>query len=287
MRIIFELIRWVNCAMAGFAALIGTFIAYSALSGSIPVPQLSYEPVIVFIVVFLITGAGNAINDYFDYKIDRINRPERPIPSGRISRTTALYLSVSLFGIGIILSYWLGPVCLFLAAFNSVLLFLYASTLKGTVLTGNVVVGYLTGSTFLFGSALDIFNYGGIQSTVILFLLAGLATIAREIVKDIQDLEGDRRGGTETLPVKIGKNKAARIAAVVGITGVVLSPLPFVYNVNNAFGISYLIVVFVADLLFLVSITEIVLRDNAEKSSKLLKIAMFVALLAFVVGTVL
>lgn len=285
-RTFFELIRWVNCAMAGIAALIGTLIAFLALPDSMQV-QLVYEPVLVFSVVFLITGAGNTINDYFDYEIDRINRPGRPIPSGRVSRKTALSFSVLLFGTGVVLSYWLGTVCLLLAGFNSLLLFLYASTFKRMPLAGNVVVGYLAGSTFLFGGAPEIFNGTGIQSTMILFLLAVLATMAREIVKDIQDIEGDSKAKARTLPIVIGKMKASRIAAVLGITGILLSPLPLIYNVNNAFGTSYMAVIFVADILFLVSINEILLRDNAEKASKLLKMAMFVALIAFIVGTVI
>ena len=272
--------------MAGIAALVGTLIAFLALPDSMSI-RLVYEPVLVFSVVFLVTGAGNAINDYFDYEIDRINRPLRPIPSGRVNRKTALYFSMLLFGIGIVLSYWLGPVCLLLAGFNSLLLFLYASTLKRMALAGNVVVGYLTGSTFLFGGALEIFNGTGIQSTIMLFLLAALATMAREIVKDIQDIEGDSRAGARTLPIVIGKMKASRLAAVLGITGIVLSPMPLVFNVNNAFGASYMAVIFVADILFLVSINEILLRDNAKKASKLLKMAMFVALIAFIVGTVI
>ena len=272
--------------MAGIAALVGTLIAFLALPDSMQV-RLVYEPVLVFSVVFLITGAGNAINDYFDHEIDRINRPSRPIPSGRVNRKTALYFSMLLFGTGVVLSYWLGPVCLLLAGFNSLMLFLYASTFKRMALAGNVVVGYLTGSTFLFGGALEIFNGTGIQSTMILFLLAVLATMAREIVKDIQDIEGDSRAGARTLPIVIGKMKASRLAAVLGITGIVLSPLPLVFNVNNAFGASYMAVIFVADILFLVSINEILLRDNAKKASKLLKMAMFVALIAFIVGTVI
>ncbi len=281
-----ELIRWANCAMAGIAALVGTLIAFLALPDSMQV-RLVYEPVLVFSVVFLITGAGNAVNDYFDHEIDRINRPKRPIPSGRVNRKTALYFSLFLFGIGVVLSYWLGPVCLLLAGFNSLMLFLYASTFKRMALAGNLVVGYLTGSTFLFGGALEIFDGTGIQSTMILFLLAVLATMAREIVKDIQDIEGDSRAGARTLPIVIGKMKASRLAAVLGITGIVLSPMPLVFNVNNAFGASYMAVIFVADILFLVSINEILLRDNAEKASKLLKMAMFVALIAFIVGTVI
>ena len=281
-----ELIRWENCVMAGIAALIGTLIALLALPDSMQV-RLVYEPFLVFSVVFLATGAGNAINDYFDYEIDSINRPKRPIPSGRVSRKTSLYLSLLLFGIGIVLSYWLGPICLLLAGFNSLLLVLYSSTFKRMALAGNIIVAYLVGSTFLFGSALEIFEGTGIQSTIILFLLAVLATLAREIVKDIQDIEGDSRAEARTLPIVIGKMKASRIAAVLGITGILLSPLPLIFNVNNAFGASYMAVIFVADILFLVSINEILLRDNAEKASKLLKMAMFVALIAFIIGTVI
>ncbi|MDF1557958.1 MAG: geranylgeranylglycerol-phosphate geranylgeranyltransferase [ANME-2 cluster archaeon] len=285
-RSVFELLRWGNCAMAGFAALVGTLIAFLALPDSFEVILL-YEPVLVFGAVFLITGAGNAVNDYYDSEIDRINRPERPIPSGRIDRSMALYISLLIFVFGIALSYWLGPVCLALAVFNSVLLFMYASTFKRMALMGNVVVAYLTGSTFLFGGALAVFEGTGIKATVILFILAALASLAREVVKDIQDIEGDREGGAQTLPIRIGADGAARVAAVAGISAIVLSPLPYLFNVNNAFGTSYLAVIFVADMLFLVAINEILFSHNAKKASKLLKMAMFMALVAFVVGTVL
>lgn len=269
--------------MAGCGALVGMMIAFLALPGSHQV-HFIYEPCIVFLVVFIATGAGNAINDYFDHEIDSINRPDRPIPSGRISQKTALHLSLSLFGTGILLSFFLGPICLFLAVFNSLLLILYASTLKRMALMGNMVIGYLTGSLFLFGGAPEIFNGMGIRSNVILFLLAFLATVSREIVKDIQDMEGDMKAGARTLPITIGKERSARIAGVLGLTGVILSPFPLV--LNEAFGTSYLAVVFIADLLFLLSINEILMKDNAGKSSRLLKMGMFVALIAFVAGTI-
>lgn len=279
---VLELIRWANCAMAGFGALVGMMIAFMALPDSMQV-QFLYEPPVVFLAVFLITGAGNAINDYFDYRIDWINRPSRPIPSGRISRYAVLYISTSLFFAGIVMSYWLGPVCLFLAVFNSFLLFVYARTLKSVALLGNMVVSYLTGSTFLFGGAVAVFGTAGIQSTVILFILACLVTLAREIVKDIEDMEGDMREGAGTLPIRIGKDRASKIAGVVAISGVVLSPFPFFFM---NFGIAYLAVIFAADLMMLVSINEMLLRDRPKKASKLLKLAMFTALLAFVAGTI-
>lgn len=281
----FELLRWKHCFWAGFSALVGTLIAFLIMSDSMQV-QLAYEPVIVFLVVFLITGAGNAINDYFDIEIDKINRPGRPIPSGRIKQKTAMYLSVSLFGIGIILSYLLGPLCLILAAFNSILLFLYASTFKRMFLLGNVVVAYLTGSIFIFGSALEIFNYASIQYSMVLFFLAFFPSLAREIVLDIDDMEGDRQGGAVTLPIKIGKNYTARIATGVGIIFIIFSPLPYILNINNLFGIPYLIMILLADILLIFSFKEMLIMNNVVKSSKMLEKALCVALLAFVVSII-
>ena len=99
-RTYLELMRYGNCLMAGFAAVIGTLIAFNILASD---ALSSYHPGnfpfldsgLVFLVVFLISGAGNAINDYFDIRIDSINRPERPIPSGRVKLKEALYFSYS------------------------------------------------------------------------------------------------------------------------------------------------------------------------------------------------
>ncbi len=87
-RTYLELMRYKNCLMAGFAAVIGTLIAFNILISGTSTPNFedAFPPFLdaglVFLVVFLVSGAGNAINDYFDIKIDSINRPERPIPSG-------------------------------------------------------------------------------------------------------------------------------------------------------------------------------------------------------------
>ena len=78
---LFEIIRVWNCIMAGLAAVIGMKIVCGAITG-MPV----FDTVLVFLSVFLITGAGNVINDFFDADIDTINRPKRRIPSGRINR---------------------------------------------------------------------------------------------------------------------------------------------------------------------------------------------------------
>jgi geranylgeranylglycerol-phosphate geranylgeranyltransferase len=275
--VLLELMRYKNCAMAGLAAVIGAAIAYSAAPGELLWMAL------VFLTVFLITGAGNAINDYFDAGIDAINRPDRPIPSGRISKNSAYRFSIALFVAGIIISYFIGSshIPLLIAIFNSLLLYFYASFLKRKVFVGNLSVSYLTGSTFLFGGA----AYGGkgIQVTLILFFLSMLATFAREIVKTIEDIEGDRKDGASTLPIKIGETRAAYVACAFGLLAVLLSPLPYFMGLFNEY---YLVVVGIADIVFLYAMVQI-LRKNPTSSSKYFKVAMFLAMLAFIAGSLL
>jgi geranylgeranylglycerol-phosphate geranylgeranyltransferase len=275
--VLLDLMRYKNCAMAGLAAVIGAAIAYSAAPGELVWMGL------IFITVFLITGAGNAINDYFDAGIDAINRPDRPIPSGRITRNCAFRSSMVLFASGIMISYFIGTdlIPFLIAVFNSFLLYLYASYLKKKVLVGNLGVSYLTGSTFLFGGA----AYGGkgIQVTLILFFLSMLATLAREIVKTIEDIEGDRKDGATTLPIKIGEGPAAYLACAFGLLAVFLSPLPYLMDMFNEY---YLVVVGIADMFFLYAMLQI-LKKNPTRSSKYFKVAMFLAMLAFIAGSVL
>ena len=272
--------------MAGIAAIVGVFIAYNIVAANIPTyssymilfPTL--DAIKVFLVVFLITGAGNAINDYFDIEIDRINKPQRPIPSGKIGLSAALYFSLTLFATGTLLAATINFACGAIAFVNSLLLIYYASTLKRTALFGNIAVGYLTGSTFLFGGAV-FFEHGGIETVIVLFLLATLATMAREIVKDIEDIEGDKEDGARTLPILIGAKKAAYIASFFGLIALLASPLPYI---QSLMGIRYIFIIAIADILIAVAVYEILAKNNPARSSKMFKLAMLFALISFIAG---
>ncbi len=270
-----ELMRYRNCAMAGIASVIGASVAYGISSG---------EPAwmaLIFIVVFIITGAGNAINDYFDADIDAINRPDRPIPSGRIDGNAAHRFSLILFASGIILSYFIGSshIPFMIAIFNSILLYFYARSLKRKLFIGNLSVSYLTGSTFLFGGA--AYGEKGIEIVTILFLLSMLATLAREIVKTIEDMKGDLKQGANTIPLWIGERRAAYMACAFGILAVLLSPLPYIMKIFNGY---FLVIAGIADVTFLYAMFMI-LRRQPSFSSKYFKAGMFLALIAFIVGS--
>ncbi|MPM64634.1 hypothetical protein SDC9_111521 [bioreactor metagenome] len=131
----------------------------------------------------------------------------------------------------------------------------------------------------MFGAS--VFGFGGVKALSMLFLLAALAITAREIVKDIEDMVGDSQEGADTLPLRIGAKKAGYLAVLIGLLAVILSPLPYLMSI---LGSRYLYLVSLADLGFLAAIIQLLIRNNPTKSSKMFKIAMFFALIAFIAG---
>ena len=281
MRAYIELLRVHNCAMAAVACLIGVLVALP--SGEPP------DPLIVLFgmtAVFLITGAGNAINDVYDIEIDRTNRPSRPLPSGGLSVKRAMLTSLALFIAGIVLSLYISIAvgffgCFLLALVNSFLLLEYARRLKRTAIYGNIAIAYLTASSFLYGGA--ILGQSALKGVLVLVVLAFLATLSREVIKDIEDLKGDRKAGAITLPVRMGWRWAAALAVACLGLGVALSPLPMLERFGGLHG-GYLWVVAGADLGFLLS-ALLLIKEGASKASKGIKLSMLVALGAFLVGS--
>ena len=245
--------------------------------------------ILAMITVFFVTAAGNVINDYFDYNIDLVNKPERPIPSGRISLKTGRNYGYFLFlagtVCGFLISYltnnWIPFIIVLIA---DVILYLYAYKLKTTPLIGNLAVGFMTGFGFVFGGY-TINNPSIVMTSIFLGFFAFVMTTAREIIKDIEDVEGDKKDGARTLPILIGKKTPALIATILIIIDCALCPLLYFYNI---FGPVYLIIITVAVILFLYSAFLIMKsqdEETAHKSSKLLKIGMLIAFVSFALGS--
>ena len=140
-----------------------------------------------------------------------------------------------------------------------------------------MTISWLTASTFLFG-ALAIDPGAGFWAIYLFLPLAFFGNLAREIVKDVQDIDSDI-GYRTTLPMRIGTLRSCQAASYVLALAVLISPLPFF---EYGFSIWYLIVVFVADAAFVYA--AIKSYTAPSKSSQMLKLAMFIALFAFIVG---
>jgi len=160
-------------------------------------------------VVVCYNAAANAINDYFDYETDVINRPKRPLITGLVKRQTALFLAGVLFGVGSLLAWGLPPPARWIALTVALpLMLFYTPFLKGLPLVGNVVVAAILGLVFLFAGA----SFGNVDPMIVPALLAFGLTLVRELVKDIADLEGDRKVHLRTFPLSAGLTPAIRIA---------------------------------------------------------------------------
>jgi geranylgeranylglycerol-phosphate geranylgeranyltransferase len=251
--------------MAGLAVAVGFVVAGGRTVGA--------EIILAVVSAFIITGAGNTINDYYDRKADKKNAPHRPIPSGAISANVAFYFAVLSFAAGVAMSFFINYQCLALAGFNSAMLFLYGRNLKSSVFTGNVVVSYLTASTFVYG-ALVLQNPA---VTLFLALLAFLANVGREMIGDIEDIEGDKKAGIKTFATKYGPKKAWLYGRIYIIAAILLSPVPYAVGL---LGKNYMSLVLIADALFAMSVNTRTARIN----QRLTKVAIFFGLAAFLVG---
>ena len=266
-----QLTRPANAVAAGVLTFTGAYVAGGALDAPVTVAAA------VGATIFA-TGAGMAINDYFDRDVDRVNAPDRPIPSGTVTPRGALAFSAALFAGAIVLALTLPVVAIAIAVVNLLALVAYTELFKGTPGGGNVVVAYLGGSTFLFGGA----AVGDPGAAIVLFALAALSTLTREIVKDVEDLPGDREAGLETLPVVIGERRALVLGVAFLVVAIAASPIPYL---QDTFGVAYLVLVVPADLLMLYA--GYASFADPTRGQTVLKYGMFVAAAAFVVGRTL
>jgi geranylgeranylglycerol-phosphate geranylgeranyltransferase len=267
--------RPVNSIVAGIAGM----VAYLIATGTI-IP----ETVLLFLIVALVTAAGNVVNDYFDSDIDAINRPDRPIPSGSVGMVGAWRFSLLMFLSGIVISYFTNTLCFAIAIINAGLLMAYAARLKSTPFYGNLAVSYLSASIFLFGGALA--GTTGLIHMLPVALITFFAMLTRELLKDAEDVKGDTAGGAVTLPIRIGIRPTARLAFVFTVLAVVASLVPYLW-----WGQWYLAGILVVDCVIVVA-AILALRCTtsdcvrASRSTTILKLGMFASLVVFTLSAV-
>ena len=204
-----------NAILTSIAVIAGAFIA----KGPEDILNFQTEIAICCVSAMMLVGGGNALNDYNDRESDKRNHPERPIPSGKISAENALTFAQVLIGLGlVILIFTLDNKMPFVIALLGVItLIAYENGLKAAGIAGNIAVGLMSGAVFLY-AGMAVNDPG---PTIWMFGLAILATITREIVKDIQDLEGDK--DRFTLPTRIGIGASLNLATLILLVAIGLS----------------------------------------------------------------
>jgi 4-hydroxybenzoate polyprenyltransferase len=190
---------------------------------------LDYRFIGLVLSTQMIAAGGYIINDYYDQKIDMINRPSRVIIGVKLTRRLALVSHLILNFTGIFIGFWIDPLIGLIHVFSSFLLWAYSNQLRRLPLIGNLTISTLSGLTFLIVSI--FFRQ---QSTVVTIyaLFAFTITLIREIIKDIEDVKGESAFGCQTIPVVWGIPGAKIAIYLVSLGAVGLLGI-FLYSVQN------------------------------------------------------
>lgn len=203
--------RPINLLLVAFTQLMTAYFLIESSPTGTPMLE-DFRLHLLILSTLLITAAGYMINDYYDVKIDYVNRPEEVIIGKGIKRRVVLFLHTLFNFAGIGLGWIVSPriaLVNFLAAF---LLWLYSNRLKREPFIGNLTVAFLTGlSVFL----VAIYYQKNELLVLTYAIFAFFLNLIREIIKDIEDRTGDRKHGCRTLPIVFGFRKTKQIIFIV------------------------------------------------------------------------
>lgn len=229
----------------------------------------------------LTAAAGNVVNDIFDLEIDKVNRPLRPLPLEKITVKQAYFLYFCLLLISVLIALLLSLLALYIVLFSHLLLLLYSKYFKRIPFIGNLTVAFLTGLVFIYGGVVVESPAAAIIPAIFAFLI----NLIREIVKDMQDIEGDKKAGAISIPVKFGISKSKMLVSLFTFILITFSLYPFIAKLYK---IEFFIIVMVSVNPILIYIVKNLYASDSERSlrriSNLLKLSMILGLLAIYLG---
>ncbi|WP_276379957.1 geranylgeranylglycerol-phosphate geranylgeranyltransferase [Flavobacterium sp. H4147] len=295
-----KLIRYKNLLMLAFMQVLFRYVFLA--QQDVPLALAEWQYGLLVLSTVLIAAAGYVVNNIFDIPSDTINKPNDVVVGRGISETRAYNIYIGLNITGVALGFYLSnvimrPMFASLFIFIASLLYFYATNLKQIMIIGNVVVALLLAASVLIIGVFDLFpattseNQAQMASLFSILLdyalFAFIINFIREIVKDIEDVDGDYNQGMNTLPIAIGKSRAAKIALATAIMAFILLLL---YTTKYFFENNLLIVTFysfafvLAPLLyFIVKIFGAKTQKDFHHLSTILKLILFFGILSILI----
>jgi geranylgeranylglycerol-phosphate geranylgeranyltransferase len=229
----------------------------------------------------LAAAAGNIINDLFDIEIDKINRPNRPLAANTLTQSEAVFLFILFSSLSLLLAYFINLPCFIIDASAITLLFLYSFIFKKVILLGNFIVAFLTGLTFIYGGV----SVGNLSYAIMPAVFAFLINFIREIIKDMEDIEGDKLSGVFSFPYVYGSNLAKKVIALFSLILIAATFIPYIYKFYK---IEYFIIVMaLVNPVLIYTLRALFKNDdkkNLNKISFMLKLDMLFGLIAIYLG---
>jgi len=203
------------------------------------------------------------LNDYFDIEVDKVNSPDRPLPSGLISKKEVIVFTTVITIVGLIVSLFINKSAIILYIIFWIIGFLYNCKFKEKGLFGNLFVSSSVAITIILGGIVvgDPWN-----TAVLLFsLMVFLFNLGEEIAADAMDLEGDKKRNSKSLAIIIGRKKAINISFSLFIIFIILSFLLVVFDLLET---SYFIIISLTDIIVFFLAVKL-LRSRSIKKGRL------------------
>ncbi|MAZ24034.1 MAG: hypothetical protein CMB22_04430 [Euryarchaeota archaeon] len=276
--------------------VVGVFLGAIVALGGLPTGKLAIITILQATSVLCFMASWNALNDIFDLEIDKVNRPDRPLPSGAISVrsakvATSLMMATSFLcmvlawftvdSMGNEFSEWAPSLVVWVVA-----LFLLANyefpnslRLKDRGLPGNIAISISVGLVAVFGAAgvLQPYNHRAWS----LFLVGTFYNTSREVVKDIEDMEGDE--GRNTLAMRVGADSARTVAWVLSLIAFAAVIMPFAFEIFPPLHVVFTIPAVISLML----VKSKLLNSEDHEASSLLKKSMILCLAAFLASSLI
>jgi geranylgeranylglycerol-phosphate geranylgeranyltransferase len=270
----FKIIRPLNVLVTFFVVVVAIFISQKTITGFIIL-------ILVPLTAALTAAAGNIINDIYDIDTDKISHPKRPLILKTISKKQSWYYYVFLNCLAAVIAATLSTVLLVIVCIVITLLFIYSAYLKRLPLFGNFTIALITGVAFIYGGT-AVNNPG---AAIIPAIFAFLINFIRELVKDIQDIEGDSNLNYKTFPIISGIDKSNQVILFITALLIGATLYPFL---TQLYKIEYfLIIMILVNPLLVLNLKILFDKDDENKyklASSILKINMIVGLIAIWFG---
>ena len=248
------------------------------------------------ITYFLLAGSGNVVNDIYDLSIDIVNKPQRPLPSERLSIKQAwiVYFVTFIGGVAVSiihsLIFSLGFINVFLATFFGFVAYIYAKWGKKSGFPGNIIISISISIGLIYGAILNTLILNTLIPVYIyyFFFTAFFLLLSREIIKGCEDIEGDKQEGVKTIAIKLGIKKATYVSFSASVLAIIFFILPIFSNIINpilfliSMILGLIIVILAAGYMLKANLT----KKDFKKISLLLKVGAFLGLITFLLSSV-
>lgn len=266
----------------------------------LPLALVWWQRALLYVATALLTASGNVINDIYDVQIDQVNKPDKVLVGKHINEDVAFKIYVSLTITAVVSGFILAnsvdrPILAAVFVVVAFGLYSYASSLKSILLVGNIVISFLVALVILITGVFELVPVAVpetreaqvfVMSLLLDFaLLAFAVNLAREWVKDCEDINGDHAGERNTLPIILGRTRAARLVSIF-IAGIIIAVLWYIYTYlyKNQLASIYFILAIIGPLFFVViKLWNAATSKDFKLLSFVLKMVLLTGILSMVV----